>query len=190
MMIQGYIRLVIILVALIFVLYLPFFFILKRRDIGVTRQLGYLGLLYSAVFIVFITIILFGIPISFKPEKYVLSLIPFVRFKEEADALKTFTTEMLPNVMIFIPIGFFIPVVFEKKRKLYKTALIVFFITFSIEFFQYFTGRLSDIDDIIMNLSGGIIGYGIFKTIHFLCKDKKWWNKFIGNDLSLAARSN
>jgi len=27
-------------------------------------------------------------------------------------------------------------------------------------------------------LSGGIIGYGIFKIFSYLFKNKKWWNKF------------
>ena len=89
---------------------------------------------------------------------------------------------MIPNIIIFIPLGIFIPIVFIKLRKVYKTALILFLVTFSIEFFQYFIGRLSDIDDIITNLLGGIIGYGIFKVFNYLFKDKEMWNKFIGKD--------
>lgn len=55
-------------------------------------------------------------------------------------------------------------------------------ITFSVEFFQYFIGRSSDIDDIITNVLGAIIGYAIFKVLNNLLKDKKWWNQFIGNN--------
>lgn len=65
-------------------------------------------------------------------------------------------------------------------RVLYKTALIVFLFTFCIEFFQYFIGRSSDVDDIITNLLGGIIGFGMFIICNHLFKNKLWWSKLIG----------
>jgi len=91
-----------------------------------------------------------------------------------------FIEEVVPNIMMFIPLGIFVPVVFEKTRKFYRTAFIAFLVTFSVEFFQYFIGRSSDIDDIIANLLGGIIGYGIFRIFNRLLTNKKWWNIFIG----------
>ncbi len=66
-------------------------------------------------------------------------------------------------------------------RKLYRMVLIVFLVTFSVEFFQYFIGRLSDIDDIITNLLGDIIGYGIFKILNYLFKDKNTGIYLLGN---------
>lgn len=181
MYIQEYIRLAIIFIGIISVLYLPILFILKKRGKGIVRQLSYLLCFLSFFFILFATLILFNLPFDFSPEQYILNLIPFNRFKEEVNILKTITTEIIPNIMMFIPLGIFIPIVFKKMRKLYKTAFVLFLVTFSVEFFQYFIGRLSDIDDIITNLLGGIIGYGIFKVLNYLFKDKKWWNKFIGN---------
>lgn len=84
--------------------------------------------------------------------------------------------------MLFIPLGLFIPIVLKNKRKVYKTAIITLGITFSVEFFQYFIGRSSDIDDIITNFLGAIIGYTIFKLLNNLLKQEKWWNEFIGNN--------
>jgi len=185
MMIQGYIRLAIIIIVIISVLYLPILFVLKKKGKGFTRQLSYLLCFLAFFFIVFATIILFNIPIDFSPEEHFLNLIPFGRFGEEVNVLNTITDEIMPNIMIFIPLGVFIPIAFEKMRKLYKTAFIVFLVTFSVEFFQYFIGRKSDIDDIMTNLLGGIIGYGIFKVLNYLFKDKKWWNKFMGKDLTI-----
>lgn len=84
---------------------------------------------------------------------------------------------------MFIPFGFFVPLVFKDKRKLSKTSIIVFTLTFSIEFFQYFIGRSADTNDIITNLLGGIIGYTIFKLCEIVFKKKKWWNRLL-NDKS------
>ena len=49
--------------------------------------------------------------------------------------------------------------------------------TFSVEFFQFFIGRSADIDDVITNLLGAVIGYAIFKVFNGLLKQKKWWNE-------------
>ena len=51
--------------------------------------------------------------------------------------------------------------------------------TFSIELFQYFIGRSSDIDDIITNLLGGIIGFIVFKLLDRFLKKTTFWNKLI-----------
>ena len=44
--------------------------------------------------------------------------------------------------------------------------LCVIVTTVSIEVIQYYIGRTFDIDDIILNTLGGIIGYIIYKAIH------------------------
>lgn len=132
---------------------------------------------------IFITIIsvlylpILFMPITFTPETHTLNLVPF-NFTD----FNQFVVEKVPNIMLFIPLGFFMPIVFKSTRKFYKTVLISFAITFSIEFFQYFIGRSSDIDDIITNLLGAIIGYVIFFITNKMFKNQKWWNKLIKND--------
>ena len=115
-------------------------------------------------------------PITFKPETHILNLIPF---NLQEIGIEQFLIEKIPNIILFIPLGFFLPAVFKSNRKAYKTILIIFAITFGIEFFQYFIGRSSDIDDIITNLLGGIIGFIVFKLMNSLLGKTKFWNKFI-----------
>ena len=173
--IEAYVTLGIIFIAIISVLYLPILFKLKKKGISPLRQLGYLGLFCSIFLIVYATILF--MPITFTPETHTLNLVPF-NFTD----FNQFVVEKVPNIMLFIPLRFFMPIVFKSTRKFYKTALISFVITFSIEFFQYFIGRSSDIDDIITNLLGAIIGYGIFFIVNKIFKNQKWWNKLIKND--------
>lgn len=172
--IEAYVTLGIIFIVIISILYLPILFKLKKKGISPLRQLGYLGLFCSIFLIVYATILF--MPITFTPETHTLNLVPF-NFTD----FNQFVVEKIPNIMLFIPLGFFMPIVFKSTRKLYKTALISFVITFSIEFFQYFIGRSSDIDDIITNLLGAIIGYGIFFIVNKIFKNQKWWNKLIKN---------
>jgi len=182
MMLQGYINLLIIFITTTAILYLPVFFILKKKGRGVIRQFSYLLCFWSFFFIVFLTILLFNLPIDFEPKRHILNLQP-LRWLWERNIGRRIMTEIGPNIMIFIPLGVFTPIVFERMRKLYRTALAAFVVTFSVEFFQYFIGRSSDIDDLIANLSGAIIGYGIFKIFSYIFKNGTWWNKFVGAEV-------
>ena len=176
MMIQGYINLFAIVIAATVILQLPIFFILKKKGKGLIRQSSYLLCFWSFFIIVFATIILFNLPFRFDPGQSVLNLSPF-QWLREGNIMRRIMTEIRPNILLFIPLGLFIPIVFKRMRKLHMTALIVFTVTLSVEFFQYFIGRSSDIDDLIANLSGGIIGYGIFRILMLMFKNKQWWNK-------------
>lgn len=175
--IEAYIRLALIFIMIISILYLPILFILRKKGKNFIRQLSYIGLFCSIFLIIFATILF--VPINFHPEIHVLNIKPF-NWVGNIDSFNQFVVEKLPNIMLFIPLGFFIPIVFKSKRKFYKTSLISLFVTFSIEFFQYFIGRSSDIDDIITNMIGAIIGYIVFILLNKIFMKQKWWNSFVG----------
>ena len=69
---------------------------------------------------------------------------------------------LLGNVFVFSPIGIFIPLLWERMRSISKIVLIGLAVTCFIETFQYFIGRSSDIDDIILNTVGVLIGYFVY----------------------------
>lgn len=52
--------------------------------------------------------------------------------------------------------------------------------SFLIEFVQYFTGRSCDIDDLMFNTLGGVLGYGLFVLISKLFGNKEFWKKMAG----------
>lgn len=65
--------------------------------------------------------------------------------------------EILANIALFVPLGFLLPVAF-KKLKWWQVDLICLGATCLVELIQPLVGRACDIDDIIMNTLGGIIG--------------------------------
>ena len=69
------------------------------------------------------------------------------------------------NLVLFLPMGMAVPVLFEKKiNKFWKFLLFIVISTFAIEIIQFLTMRgTADIDDIILNSLGGCIGYGIIQ---------------------------
>ncbi len=177
--IEAYVRLAIIFIIIISIVYLPILFELKKKGKTVIRQMSYIGLICSIFLIIFATCLF--MPINFHSEAHIINLKPF-NWIGNTDSFDKFVVEKIPNIMLFIPLGFFIPTVFKNMRKFWKTSLVAFCITFSIEFFQYFAGRSSDIDDIIMNLFGAIIGYALFGLFNRCFVRTKWWNRFLCNE--------
>ncbi len=79
------------------------------------------------------------------------------------------------NMILFIPIGFFVPLF--RRRFAWKSVLVAaLVISTVIEIVQgIFRVGVVDIDDILLNVSGAIIGYGIFvciKSIIYKLREK------------------
>lgn len=70
------------------------------------------------------------------------------------------------NVIMFVPLGFFIPAVFKKAEAFRHTMLWSVLAIVCIEIIQLFTllGSL-DIDDVILNIIGILIGYGVYRLL-------------------------
>lgn len=75
---------------------------------------------------------------------------------------------LLGNIGIFLPIGFFTALLWRKGRW-WKSTLIGFLTSFMIEFVQFFIGRSTDVDDIILNTTGAFLGYWCFAIVKALC---------------------
>lgn len=75
------------------------------------------------------------------------------------------------NIVLFIPLGIYLPL-FKKNKKVFGCIISVFAISLSIEIIQYIFGiGATDIDDILLNCAGGIIGILIYKLLTVLIKD-------------------
>lgn len=73
----------------------------------------------------------------------------------------------LLNVLLFIPFGFFLPLLWQNFRRLGKTLLLGFCASLFIEFFQIFSLRATDINDLITNVLGTSLGYLSARCILF-----------------------
>lgn len=71
---------------------------------------------------------------------------------------------MVLNVFMFIPIGFMLPLAFSKNMNYKKIALIGGGISLVIEMIQMFTGRYAEIDDLLLNSAGALLGYGCYEA--------------------------
>lgn len=105
-----------------------------------------------------------GIPTAYTMQiGFNLNLIPL---------LDMFSFEYLKNtilnIVLFMPMGFLLPVIWKEYRSVKKTVFIGFLISVIIELLQMFTYRLTDVDDLITNTLGTFLGYYLGKI--FLSK--------------------
>ncbi len=75
--------------------------------------------------------------------------------------IKVFILNIGVNILLFMPMGIFIPSLFKKNIKnLRQFILIIIVISLIVEILQFITFRGSaDIDDIILNVFGAVISY-------------------------------
>ena len=66
------------------------------------------------------------------------------------------------NILLFVPLGFLLPTIWNEYRSTKKTIFIGLGISLIIEFMQIFTFRLTDVDDLITNTVGTILGYCLY----------------------------
>lgn len=89
------------------------------------------------------------------------NFIPFKEiFRYEIGSPK-FMKNVLGNIIMFIPYGFIASYLLNNK-KFSVITILTLIVTLTIETVQYYIGRVFDIDDIILNLIGGIFGFLIF----------------------------
>lgn len=90
----------------------------------------------------------------------------FIRLLGFPDSRQHAIVNLFGNVIMFIPLGFLLPKVFPKLDRLGKVLLATFFIMLTVELAQLFTLLGScDTDDLILNVLGSAMGYGIQKRL-------------------------
>ena len=92
------------------------------------------------------------------------NFIPFSEILRYRFGSRLFVKNIFGNVIMFVPYGFFLGKYAIQKN--YKVAFfLVLLASLSIELTQLLIGRIFDIDDIILNVIGGFIGYLIYRGI-------------------------
>jgi glycopeptide antibiotics resistance protein len=81
----------------------------------------------------------------------------------------------LGNILIFVPLGIFLPILFNKYKTFSKVFISSILISITIEVLQFFIqiGQF-DIDDIILNAIGSIMGYFIINILIKIYNFIRW----------------
>lgn len=91
--------------------------------------------------------------------------IPFKEMFRYNFGSRMFFKNVIGNMIMFMPYGFFIAYIL-KLKKVRTITLLSLLVSITIETTQLVIGRVFDVDDIILNVIGGIIGFYAFKLIY------------------------
>ena len=81
-----------------------------------------------------------------------------------------FRFNVIGNICVFIPLGIFLPKLFARCRKLLTVTVLSLEISLGIEVIQLVTRIGSfDVDDLLLNTIGGILGYLIYRIVSGVC---------------------
>lgn len=133
------------------------------------------------LFIIYISLLC---GVTFFPIEYDRTSIRFgfsYNFIPFASILNSLKDEMVDivrniggNVLLFFPLGVMLPLLW-KKRSLLRVFLVILLCAAGVELTQHIIGlgigyryRMVDIDDVILNTLGGMIGYAFYR-----CTPKK-----------------
>ena len=94
-----------------------------------------------------------------------MNLVPFMTIHSflSSGYIRGILVNVFGNIAAFVPMGLLLPLVFSKSARLYRTLLIAFGVSLMIETVQYSLGvGAADIDDLMLNLAGGLTGYVVY----------------------------
>lgn len=136
-------------------LVLIYIFIFDRER--AKRKWGWMALLTLYLNAMYIII---GVPgVQYIRWDPTLNLIPFQDFSPSN------ILGMVLNAIMFAPLGFLLPAYFERYRHWGRTLAAGFLTSLTVELIQLFTFRATDVDDLIMNTLGCLVGFLLAKLI-------------------------
>lgn len=84
------------------------------------------------------------------------------------------------NVFLFLPLGVFLRLLSDRYAAWGRTLLFALGVSLAIEMMQLFTFRTTDINDLLTNISGAVLGMmmanRILKVRPELCQYGTWWD--------------
>ena len=136
------------------VILIPFFGVLNKVRFHNIKQ----SVLYFVFAVYLSAVYLFvGMPtLQFMRFELSLTLRPFL-------PMMTDIKNTILNIFLFLPLGVMLPFLWKKYNRLADTLLFAFGMSLSIEVLQILTYRATDINDLIANTLGAIVGYFIFR---------------------------
>lgn len=107
---------------------------------------------------------------------YRYNLIPFKEINRfityyEMVGFEAFFLNIVGNVVAFMPFGFFLPMISRKAAGVGAVVIYTFAFSLSVELIQLISKVGScDVDDLILNTLGGLLGWLCFKLFKFILK--------------------
>ena len=89
----------------------------------------------------------------------------YMKYAPTSDWLRV---NIVGNIVMFIPWGFCLPLLWKEYQSFFRLSFMALFLPVCIEFFQLFVGRTVDVDDVILNFAGGILGGMLYLVLRII----------------------
>lgn len=146
--------------------------IIKHKD-WVKRAAWILFILYTLVLIYFL-FLSEGYGRTQDNGAYRYNLVLFREIKRffiyrKQLGFESFVINIFGNVLAFVPFGLVLPIISSRNRKFFNILLLSLELTLTIELMQLLLKvGCFDVDDILLNTLGGIIGYLCFALARYI----------------------
>lgn len=124
---------------------------------------------YSLLAIIYF-LLLYYLLLSTEKAASGVNLTPFKEMTRYRVGSTLFVYNVIGNIALFIPYGYFISDTI-KAKKVHHILIPALITSLTAEIIQYKIGRAFDVDDVILNVAGAIIGLLIYISIQKI-KDK------------------
>lgn len=122
------------------------------------------------MFIVYILCLFQIVTTQDVPGEHGINITLFKELTRYELGSRLFYRNVIGNIALFIPFGFFTSFYLKLEKKRFVLFLTML-ISLVIEFIQLNIGRAFDVDDIILNVVGGCLGYLIYRILDKLFGD-------------------
>lgn len=146
----------------LFCILLPCMLYVLIQTKGFHRRTNFIHMIWVFIFLYYVYLVLETTGIGTIWE---IGLYPGMKLQEEINLIPFrdgISLSMILNVVMFMPLGFLLPLLWKEYQSLVRTAIIGFCFSCGIEFCQLFNRRVSDVDDLLMNTLGAILGWLIW----------------------------
>lgn len=119
--------------------------------------------LMSLLFVIYVLCLFYVV--TFQDVSWSSSnFIPFHEMFRYDFGSRLFFKNVLGNMLLFVPYGFFMAY-YLKLKKPKEIILLSLLVSTTIETTQLLIGRVFDVDDIFLNIIGGLIGYFVYRLL-------------------------
>lgn len=146
-------------------LFIIVLFTMRIVDIIINKKRFVLYKDLSMLIFILYMFLLFELVTSTDFESYSNNFVPLKEIMRYNYTSKLFYKNVLGNMLLFVPFGYFVNYIL-KNRKFIIGTFLTLITSLSIELIQMNIGRSFDIDDIILNIIGGIAGYTIYVVLY------------------------
>lgn len=125
--------------------------------------------LFAAKLMIAYLMIIFGLTLGgMYQTKAPRNFVPFKTMEHDLNkGGREFVVNFLGNVVVFLPMGWMLPTLLGPRCSAMRVAGLSLAVSLVIEVCQGISGRrVADVDDLILNTLGGVLGYLLWLVVH------------------------